>query len=121
VKTRLLGINHVGVVIVVQLVMKSINTFLTPGKLVIAVPLDPNWMCDCPGVEQFKVGDSYLITGTVEPKKSNRSGYILQVDHKSLVIPWNEGLLDDMVENHKKYNKLKLRPSYTLYKILFTS
>lgn len=116
-----MGINHVGVVIVVQLVMKSINTFITPGKLVIAIPLDPNWMCNCPGVEQFKIGNSYLVTGKVVAKKSSRSGYILQVDHSSLVIPWYEGLLDDMVENETKYDKLKFRPSYTLYKILFSS
>ena len=113
-------VDYVGLVIKVQLVMKSINIFLTPGKRVLAVPLDPDWMCGCPGVKNLQIGETYLITGRMQ-RASNRSGYILEVNHKSLVIPWYEELLDDMEQNKSQYQDLIFRPSLTQYKKFFRS
>ena len=116
VDTERMGVNYVAVKTMVQLVMKSTHTFLTPGKLVIAVPLDPDWMCGCPGVDDFEFGESYMITGRVH-KESNRSGYVLKVYHKSLVTPWHEEILGDMVHNKSEYHRLTFRPNLEVYKL----
>lgn len=116
------GVDYVAVEIMVQLVMKSTRTYLTPGKLVIAVPLDPDWMCDCPGVDHFQIGDSYLITGFVKQTKSSKSGYVLKVYHRSLVMLWNEEeILGDMVNNRTEYHNLKFLPRLKVYKTFFSN
>ena len=120
-KTYLLGESHVGVVTTVHLVMKNKRTYLTPGKLVVAVPLDPNWECDCPGVEDFAIGHIYLITGVVQPihYRLTSASYILKIDHNSLVMPWSETILDDMVKNKTAYPGLIFRPILDVYRIYF--
>ena len=117
--TYYLGVNRVAVVTIVYLVMKSMQIFVTPGKLTVGVPLDPDWMCDCPGVYDFRIGSDLLITGIVEKKPVIQPGYIMKVYHGSLVKSWNEKILDDMVKNKAEYNGLKFLPSLSLYKILF--
>lgn len=115
-----MGVDHVAVVTMVQLVMKSTHTFLTPGKLELAVPLDPDWMCKCPGVDDFHIGDSYLITGKVQKRKASKSKHILKVYHDSLVVPWNEKILDDMEHNKTQYHRLTFRPTLPVYKKYFS-
>ena len=120
-KTRLLGVSYVEVVTTVHLVMKNNHTIVTPGKLLIAVPLDPNWQCDCPGVEHFTIGDTYLITGVVQPVhyRLTSASYILKVDHNSVVMPWSETILDDMVKNKTAYPGLIFRPNLDFYRSYF--
>lgn len=104
----------------VQLVMKSIKRYLTPGRLLIAIPLNPDWMCDCPGVENITIGDNYLITGVVQPDKIIQPpGYVLKVYHESLITPWKETILDDMVNNKTEYPKLKFLPHLKVYRTFF--
>ena len=121
--TRLLGASYVEVVTMVHLVMKNKRTFLTPGKLLVAVPLDVDWACGCPGVKNFTIGDTYLITGYVQPTHYQlvASGYVLKVDHNSIVMPWSEIILDDMVKNKAAYPGLIFRPNLMVYRIYFVT
>ena len=120
-ETRLLGASYVEVVTSVHLVMKNKGRSLTPGKLLIAVPLDVDWPCGCPGVKNFTIGDTYLITGFVQPThyQLKPSGYVLKVDHNSIVMPWSERILDDMVKNRAAYPGLIFRPNLKLYRMYY--
>ena len=119
-RTRLMGVTHVLVVLMVQLVMKSTGVILTPGRMVVAVPLRSGWECDCPGVRNFEVKETYLITGFLTKKSFNKSSkYLLEVNHNSLVTQWKESILDNMVAHKSDYPNLKLVPSLELYRMLF--
>ena len=114
-----MGVTHVEVVLMVQLVMKSIpRVMLTPGRMVIAVPLRSNWECDCPGVHNFERGGNYFITGFLTLEPSSKS-YLLEVNHKSLVTKWKESILDEMVAHKSDYRHLRLLPYLKLYKMYF--
>lgn len=111
--TKLMGVDYVAVEAMVQLVMKSTHTHVTPGKLTIAVPLDPDWMCNCPGVNDLQVGKSYLITGKVNSEKH-------VVCHQDLVTHCDDKILEDMEKHKKKYHRLKFMPSLSIYRNYFT-
>ena len=118
-RTRLMGVTHVQVVLMVQLVMKSTpHVMLTPGRMVIAVPLRSSWECDCPGVHNFELGSNYFITGFLTLEPSSKS-YLLEVNHKSLVTEWKESILDEMVAHKSDYRHLRLLPHLRLYKMYF--
>jgi len=115
-----MGVTHVLVVLMVQLVMKSTKVILTPGRMVVAVPLRSNWECDCPGVRNFELGVTYLITGFLTNHKSSKSsGNLLEVNHNSLVTYWDESILDDMMTHKSEYHHLKLSPQLRNYKMFF--
>lgn len=120
-KTRLLGVLYVEVVTFVRLVMKSIRTYVTPGRLLLAVPLDPDWQCNCPGVEEITIGETYLFTGVVQRESHwlTPAGYVLKVYHESLVMPWSETILDGIVKNKTAYPRLIFRPNLDVYKKYF--
>ena len=121
-RTRLLGVTHVLVVLMVQLVMKRTYVILTPGRMVIAVPLRSSWQCGCPGVRNFEVGATYLITGFLTKKPSIKfSGYLLEVNHENLVTYWDESILDNMMTHKSEYPHLKLSPNLKIYKMYFAS
>ena len=109
--------NFVAVEVMVQLVMKSTRT-ATPGKLRLTVRLDRDWMCDCPGADDFHIGETYLITGFVRHAK-RKSGYEVRVNHNSIVVPWSEDILDDMVKKKKEYQGLRFVPSLDTYRDLY--
>jgi len=117
-----MGVTHVLVVLMVQLVMKRTHTILTPGRMVIAVPLRSSWECGCPGVRNFEVGVTYLITGFLTKKPSSKiSGYLLEVNHENLVTYWDESILDNMLTHKSEYPHLKLSPDLKNYKMYFVS
>ena len=119
-RTRLMGVTHVQVVLMVQLVMKRTRAILTPGRMVIAVPLRSSWECGCPGVRNFELGVTYLITGLLTKKSSSKSSeYLLEVNHESLVTYWDESILDDMMTHKSEYPRLKLSPHLKYYKLFF--
>ena len=109
--------NYVAVEVMVQLVMKS-TRMVTPGKLLLTVQIDRNWMCDCPGVSDFHIGETYIITGFMRhvKRKLKKSGYEVRVNHNSIVKPWREGILDKIVKKEKEYHGLKFVPSLNVYK-----
>ena len=110
--------HYIKVTVMVRMVMKSVCVYLTPGALDLAVPFYPEWECECPGAEYFRVGKTYLFTGVSEYKPKLLSKF-LKVHHKSLVMPWSETILDDMVKNSTAYPGLIFRPSLKLYEKYF--
>ena len=118
--TRRVGVYYVELNTIVRLVMKSTRGFLTPGRLRLVIPLDPDWQCDCPGVYEAILGETYFITGVVESVTTSLIpvGYVLKVDHKSLITPWKETIVEDMVKNKEAYPRLTLRPSWHVYKLI---
>ena len=119
-ETSVLNVEYIAIKVMVQLVMKNTHKYLTPGNLDLVVPLR-DWMCECPGADELRVNENYLITGKVhksEKLKSNK--LVLRVNHHSLVRPWKEEILLDMEENGNEYHKLKFRPNLRVYYKYFT-
>lgn len=107
--------NFVAVETMVRLVMKRRMREVTPGKLRLTVRIDRGWMCNCPGPDDLHINETYLITGFVKHTKRNKPGYELRVNHNSIVAPWSEDILDDMVKKRQEYHGLRFKPNLNQY------
>ena len=124
-----MGANHIEVETRVQLVMKTRRAIMiTPGKLSLVILINPNWMCDCPGVSDIEIDSTYLITGFVRHTHTNKNGYELRINQNSIVKPWQENIVDDMesdMKNHNNkeavYHGLRFVPSLIVYRFYYAN